>query len=44
MPVAIGVNIAVVALANKNARIAWALLTHARTYHQVDYSPDGLSA
>lgn len=31
-------NVATVALANKNARIAWALLAHDRTY-QLDYTP-----
>jgi transposase len=31
-------NVAAVALANKNARIAWALLTHDRDY-QADYRP-----
>lgn len=31
-------NVAAVALANKNARIAWALLTHGRDY-QADYRP-----
>jgi transposase len=31
-------NIAAVALANKNARIAWALLAHDRTF-QLNYTP-----
>ncbi|MET0218276.1 MAG: IS110 family transposase, partial [Burkholderiales bacterium] len=31
-------NVAAVALANKNARIAWALLSHDRTF-QPDYTP-----
>ena len=31
-------NLSAVALANKNARIAWALLTHERDY-ELDYSP-----
>ena len=31
-------NVAAVALANKNARIAWALLAHERTF-QPDYAP-----
>jgi transposase len=33
-------NIAVVALANKNARIAWAILTKGENYRE-DYSPQG---
>jgi transposase len=36
------VNVAVVALANKNARIAWALLAHERSY-QRDYRAQRLS-
>jgi transposase len=36
-------NIAVVALANKNARIAWALLAHGRAY-QSDYHTAALAA
>jgi transposase len=35
-------NIAAVALANKNARIVWALLAHGRDY-QVDYAPRAAS-
>ena len=31
-------NVAAVALANKNARIVWALLAHGRNY-QADYAP-----
>jgi hypothetical protein len=33
-------NVAAVALANKNARIVWALLNHERNY-QCDYQPSG---
>lgn len=33
-------NIAAVAIANKNARIAWALLAHGREF-QTDYAPAG---
>jgi transposase len=36
-------NVAAVALANKNARIAWALLAHERTF-QPDYAPVGAVA
>lgn len=36
-------NIAAVALANKNARIVWALLVHGRKY-QADYTPAMASA
>ena len=36
-------NIAVVALANKNARIAWALLAHGRSY-QADYRTENVAA
>lgn len=36
-------NIAAVALANKNARIVWALLVHSRKY-QADYTPATASA
>jgi transposase len=32
-------NIATVALANKNARIAWALLTHPERTYRTDYTP-----
>jgi transposase len=32
-------NIAAVALANKNARIAWALLTHDEQRFRADYAP-----
>ena len=31
-------NVAVVALANKNARVAWALLAHEREF-RTDYAP-----
>jgi hypothetical protein len=34
-------NVAAVALANKNARIVWALLAHDR-YYQADYSPSAV--
>lgn len=36
-------NVAAVALANKNARIAWALLAHERVY-QSDYAPSAATA
>jgi len=36
-------NVAAVALANKNARIVWALLAHDRTYHS-DYTPAAQAA
>lgn len=36
-------NVAAVALANKNARIVWALLTHGRTFHP-DYTPAAAAA
>ena len=36
-------NVAAVALANKTARVAWALLAHDREY-QPDYRPTGLAA
>jgi hypothetical protein len=32
-------NVAAVALANKNTRIAWALLAHPERSYQADYAP-----